>query len=340
MAGKEVRAGKAFVEVTLRNKLQAGLEQAAKQLKAFAALTGAIGAGLTGASAAILGPIAAAVKQFSDVGDAVQKMATRTGMSAEAVSELAYAANNAGTDIETLESCLTRMQKTVVEAARGSDGAQQALARLGLSAASLASLSPDRQLEVIGDRIAGIQNPALRSAAAMEVFGKSGAQLLPLLSGGAAGLQAMRDRARALGLTISTDAANGAAMLNDALGTMWATVRGLTLNIGSALAPIVTEAANRISAVVVSITQVRAEERAAGCHGGWRGSGDWRGGDGIPDAWRSGRSGFLSCVGTGHRCGNGRIGARGNGVRDGGHPDADRALGHRACCRGRCVAVL
>jgi hypothetical protein len=65
----------------------------------------------------------------------------------------------------------------------------------------------------------------------------------------------MRDRARALGLTISTDAANSAAALTDALGTMGATVRGLTLNIGSALAPIVTEAANRISAVVVWITK-------------------------------------------------------------------------------------
>ena len=92
MAGKEIRAGKAFVEILLRNNLQAGLKRAAKQLRAFATLTSTIGVGLSGASAAILGPIGAAVQQFSEVGESVKKMALRTGMSTEAISELSHAA--------------------------------------------------------------------------------------------------------------------------------------------------------------------------------------------------------------------------------------------------------
>ncbi|RMF73571.1 MAG: hypothetical protein D6744_15445, partial [Planctomycetota bacterium] len=119
MAGKEVRAGKAFVEITLRDKLQAGLNRAAARLRSFAAVTSGIGAGLVGASAAILGPLAAAVKQFSSAGDAVHKMAARTGLSAEAISELGHAANLSGTNMQTLETGVRRMQQTIGEAASG-----------------------------------------------------------------------------------------------------------------------------------------------------------------------------------------------------------------------------
>ena len=44
MAGKEVRAGKAFVEIVLRDRLAAGLNRAAAQLRGFATMTSAIGA--------------------------------------------------------------------------------------------------------------------------------------------------------------------------------------------------------------------------------------------------------------------------------------------------------
>ena len=94
--GQAVRAGRAFVEIVLRNKVKQGLDQVAKQLGAFGKVTAAIGAGLTAASASIIGPLAAAVSHFSDAGDAVDKMAARTGLSTEAVSELAHAADLSG----------------------------------------------------------------------------------------------------------------------------------------------------------------------------------------------------------------------------------------------------
>jgi len=237
MAGKEIRAGKAFVEITLRNQLEAGLKRAAAQLRTFGKFTSTLGAGLVGASGAILGPLAAAVSQFSNVGDAVEKMAARTGMSAEAVSQLGHAANLSGTTVETLETGVRKMQQTLGDAAMGSSQASEALGKLGLSAQSLMGLSPDKQLEAIADRIAGIESPTLRTAAAMDIFGKSGTQLLPMFADGAAGIHAMRDQADALGITISTDAAASAAKLNDALGTMWSAVKALTLNIGAALGP-------------------------------------------------------------------------------------------------------
>ena len=79
-------------------------------------------------------------------------------------------------------------------------------------------MSPDERLGAIADRLMAVRSPALRTAMAMDVFGKAGVQILPMLSGGAAGLAAMRQQARALGLSMSGDTVKAAAQLNDALG--------------------------------------------------------------------------------------------------------------------------
>jgi len=56
---------------------------------------------------------ATGAKVFSDCGDQIEKMASRTGMSAEFLSELAHAARLSGTDIKTVETAVRGMQKTV-----------------------------------------------------------------------------------------------------------------------------------------------------------------------------------------------------------------------------------
>ncbi len=59
MAGRnEVRAGKAYVEIALRDKVQGGLRRVATRLRAFGSTVGAIGAGLAGAGTVIAGPLA------------------------------------------------------------------------------------------------------------------------------------------------------------------------------------------------------------------------------------------------------------------------------------------
>ncbi len=87
------------------------------------------------------------------------------------------------------------MSRNIIEAARGSASARQNLARLGLTIADLTGLSPDQQFELIADRLSRIQNPANRATIAMEIFGRTGASLLPLLSTGAQGIQELRREA-------------------------------------------------------------------------------------------------------------------------------------------------
>lgn len=249
-----IRAGRAFVELGVRDKLSRGLTAAQKKLEAFGAGVRAIGTRMIALGVAGVTALAGTGAAFASAGDALDKMSSRTGASVEALSELGYAASLSGSDLETLEAGLRTMQKNLVAAVRGADGATETLRLLGLRAGDLAELSPDAQFKLLADRLSRVEDPALRATLAMEVFGKAGARLLPLLAEGAAGIEGLQAQARALGLTVSTETARDAAELSTALGTLWKVLRHGVFVIGAALAPTLTELAGYLTRVVVAVT--------------------------------------------------------------------------------------
>ncbi|MBL9030306.1 MAG: hypothetical protein JNM80_01185 [Phycisphaerae bacterium] len=249
-----IRAGRAFVELGVSDKLSAGLRRAQRRLEAFGQGLRSAGTRLAGLGAAAVTALLGSVKVFSSMGDALDKMSLRTGVSVETLSELGFAAEQAGADMETLENGLKFMQRSLVEAARGSATAQQALALLGLSAEDLAGLSPEQQFKRLADRLAQVTDPALRTALAMEIFGRAGTKLLPLLSSGSAGIEELQDQARSLGLTVSTQTARDAAELNDTLNILWRVVKQGVFAIGGALAPTIKDLSQRIARVIVAAT--------------------------------------------------------------------------------------
>lgn len=257
-----IRAGRAFVELGVSDKLSAGLRRAQKRLKAFGDGVRAVGTRLTAIGAAGLAPLAASVRSFAKAGDTLDKMAARTGVSVEALSELGFAAEQSGADLQTLEAGVRVMQRTLNDAERGLATAKDAMAELGLSADALRGFSPEQQFKTIAEAVGRIEDPSKRAAVAMQIFGRAGTRLLPLIEGGVDGIEALQKQARSLGLTISTEAAAEAALLTDTLNILWRTVRQGVFVVGSALAPAVTRLAEATSRVVVSVTAWIKENRA------------------------------------------------------------------------------
>lgn len=259
---KGIRAGRAFVELGVSDRLSAGLRRAERRLKAFGEGVRAIGARLAALGAVAVAPLAASIKQFANVGDALDEAAARTGISVEALSELAFAAELSGADLETLEAGVRHLQKSLVGAADGTGGAADALASLGLRADQLRSLAPEDQFSLIAERLSRVLDPAKRTALALALLGRQGARLLPLMQRGAAGIDDLRAQARALGLTVSTQAARDAAELNDALDSLWRVVRNGAFVIGAALAPAVLRLTKTVTRVIVSVTEWIKQNRA------------------------------------------------------------------------------
>ncbi len=254
VSAKGIRAGRAFVELFVDDKkLVRGLRRAEKKLKAFGQSIRNIGLKMAGLGAAMLAPMLAAAKAFSSMGDQVAKMAKRTGLSVEALSELNFVASQTGTEFAALEKAFGRMQRSIYDAGRELSTAVDALADLGLKFEDLDGLSPERQFKLLADRISQVEDPTRRAAIAMSLFGRSGTALLPMFAKGAAGIEALQKEARRLGLTISAEDAAAAEEFTDALDALWKVVKMGVFRVGAALAPVLKQLAETITDVAVKV---------------------------------------------------------------------------------------
>lgn len=122
------------------------------------------------------------LRKVFDLGGHLSDVAANTGLLAGEAAILERAFDSAGIAAEKLQPNINRLQKTISEAGRGSSSAQEALARLGLRFEEIAHLSTYEQFKIVAARIAAIESPADRAAAAMAIFGKTGAELLALFS--------------------------------------------------------------------------------------------------------------------------------------------------------------
>jgi len=230
-----IRAGRAAVEAGLDDSaLVKGLRGIEGKIRAAGTRVQSLGqdmlrVGLIGTTA-----FAAATKIFADAGSTIFDMSQRTGIAADQLSILDYAAKQVGSSTEALQQSLRSMQRNLVE---GSKETGEALARLGLHFYELERRSTVEQLGKLADAFSRVRDDEQKTAAAMAIFGRSGAEMLPLLSAGQAGLAGFAKDARRLGLVLSPESAARADELGDSFTDLWETTKSLARAIGEALAP-------------------------------------------------------------------------------------------------------
>lgn len=243
MGGVEIKAGKAYVELAVVDRLGRGLAKAAAKLKAFGATIRNAGLRMMTLGASIVAPLLGAAKTYADMGHELEEMSKRTGFSVEALSELSFAAEQSGTSIDVMEKAFKRVQVIITAAGRGTVAAKKALANLGLTFKDLEGLDPEKQFLLIMQQLSKMPNPTMRAATAFQLFGRSGTQLLPMIENGIVGLEALRQKARDFGLVISQEDAQKASEFKDTLNLLWRVMKQGVFVIGSALAPTLKEAA-------------------------------------------------------------------------------------------------
>lgn len=245
MAARDITAGRAFIELMVKNGVPLALRAAQRQLQAFAASARAIGSQLTSFGTAITGfggamiaPLALATASFVGLGSQLDDISNRTGIAASALAEFKFAAEQSGAGIEDIERASKKMQQTIAQATSGNKAAIASLASIGLTAEALADKLPEEQLQAIADRLAGIEDPAKRTAAAMVVLGKSGPALVPMVNE----LAALRQQARDLGLVPTDKAVQDAAIIGDLFDQIKSVGLATIFEIGAAFAPVLIPA--------------------------------------------------------------------------------------------------
>ncbi len=164
-------------------------------------------------------------------GDAYAKMAQKVGVSVESLSSLALAADLSDVSIEQLGDGLRFLNRNVTEAQDANSEAGKAFRALGVDAtdASGKLRATDAILLEVADAFAGAEDNAAKTAIAMAIFGRSGADLIPLLNQGSDAIKEQQAQAQALGLTFTGESAKGAERFNDSINLLGKTIYG-TLN--------------------------------------------------------------------------------------------------------------
>ncbi|NBN87600.1 MAG: hypothetical protein EBV32_00680 [Proteobacteria bacterium] len=201
-----------------------------------AAVAGSIGLIVSGMSAA-----AASVWRFSEAAAGIDDIAQRTGASAEALSQLRYAAEQSGANLEAVEKGMRKLGDVTTQAANGSKSAAAALASVGLSAEHLLAMSVEDRFLAVAQGISQIQDPAAQASVAMDLLGKSGADLVPMMADGAGGIRALMAEADRLGMTISGEQAAAAAAFDDKWQGLVATLRNASNIIAVAVLPYLSQ---------------------------------------------------------------------------------------------------
>lgn len=258
MARSDIKAGSAFVELYVkRSAFNSALTDAEARVKNFGAGLVAAGAGVAALGTGIIGTLTGAIAHFASAGDELDKMAARTGVSAQALAQLGFAAEQSGTNMATVESSIRRMQRAIGDANQGTQTAVESFEALGLTVSELQGLAPEEQFTMITERLGAIADPTLRAAAAMEVFGRSGTALIPMLGS----VQALRDEASDLGLAPSPESVAAAAQITDAINRVRRVIAATFFEIGASLAPIALEVLAGFLQMVSAVRRFVTENR-------------------------------------------------------------------------------
>jgi hypothetical protein len=212
-------------------------------------LFGSISSGVSSAVRSLLQFGSAAAQTI----DNQSKMAQQAGFTYAEFAGLGLAAELAGVGADQLSGAITRANVTIAKAAEGSKSAATALSRIGLSVDQLDGLSASEQFDKIAVAIGQLPAGAEQAAAAVAIFGRSGAQLLPLFQGGAEGIARARAEAEAFGLALTNTQATNVEAMNDAFTRAQSAIQGVIQQVVAYLAPAIESVTTAFSDLIGGI---------------------------------------------------------------------------------------
>lgn len=183
-----------------------------------------------GIAAAVSVGFAAMVKSSIDTADSLMDVSESSGIAVEKLSALKLATDIEGIALEQVSASLNKFSKTVDDAADGAGAGADAFNSLGINVRGVDGALKDNYalIEEVAEALSIMENGAQKTALAQELFGKSGVALLPILNGGRQGLQEFSKEAERMGLIISTNTAESAAIFNDNLTRLRLSLTGLS----------------------------------------------------------------------------------------------------------------
>jgi len=231
--------------------LTAGLARAGKQLTSFKSNLGGLSGALSGLSGS-MGTLLPVFGAFATAGGAIAALSSATqsaaalddlsqelGVAAGELQVMQQVAAETGASQELMTTGLRRTSRMVGELSMGTPAAVKAFAQLGLTMENMAGLGTAQQFALISERIAALP-PQMQSAAAIDIFGKSGQGLLNFIRTGSQSIGEVDTLLTQLGVKMSGPQVAAIANMEDAIGRLSLPMQGFINQFLAELAPAIT----------------------------------------------------------------------------------------------------
>lgn len=166
----------------------------------------------------------AQIQQTLDFADNLSKLSQKTGISTDALYSLNAAAKLSDVEFESLSGSLSKFNKNIGAASEGSGDAKKAFDSLGISVKNQDGTLKN-SFEILGelaDQFKDMPDGATKASTAMALFGKSGAELIPLLNSG-------RDSLREYLGVMNDETGKAAEAFNDSFTKIGISIESLKL---------------------------------------------------------------------------------------------------------------
>lgn len=224
---------------TIKKKGEETGESFAAKFGSIAKTSVQVGTAVVGATTAIVTGLSAMATSVADTAGSIDDTAKKVGTTAEEYQKWAYAAKLGGMETTKLESLMVKQQKAFSDAKEGSKSLSEAYKRLGLDINKIGS-SGEAFNEVI-DALADMEDETTRNALANDIFGKSYADLAPLLAEGSEGIAKWRQEAEDLGAVISNESVEAGANFGDVVDRVKTAFGGMFNQVVSQLLPVLQQ---------------------------------------------------------------------------------------------------
>jgi hypothetical protein len=233
MAGNEAKISLTAVDETRAAFASVATSLGALKTQAISVKETIAGLAVTGLLLGIAESIAGAVEAAASL----DKLAQRTGIATDQLSQLHFAAKMTEVPVEALDGALKKLNVSISAGLAGEAKKVEMFHNLGvtLKDASGHALTADKVLLQLAETFGTAKDGAAKTAYAVGLMGKSGDEMIPLLNGGKVAIEEMTAKADKLGLTIGPEFAKQAAEFKENLTTMKAAGDKLAITLAGEL---------------------------------------------------------------------------------------------------------
>jgi phage-related tail protein len=205
-----------------------------------------VGAAIAAALAGAAFEMAKLVRNSINVADEISKAAQKIGIGTEELSRLRYAADLSGVSFEGLQKGVLALNRNMAGIGGESKKVTSAFAQMGIETRNTDGTlkSSTQVLKEMADVFQRMPDGAQKSALAMAVLGKSGADMIPLLNGGSEALEGLLNEADRFGIVIDEETGRKAEAFNDNLRRLSGVFDSLATQIAADMLPELLDLSN------------------------------------------------------------------------------------------------